>query len=130
MTVKTADKSGVVFKEPPEIEALNRWQKGEFLEVERQIAKFWRRMLRSPELKEVVKGLKSIGINPSTCKALEEAKSIAESIVNKSGYSLDKMTFFFSILNIPKEFFLLIFRRWVSSGSPPLKTFAPYAALY
>jgi len=128
MAVKTADKSGVVFKEPPEIEALNRWQKSEFLEVERQIAKFWRRMLNSLDLKEAVQGLKSIGINPSTCKTLEEAKSIAESIINKSGYSLDQMTFFFLILNIPKEIFPQIFRRWASSGSPSLKTFAPYVA--
>jgi len=34
----SGDKSGVLFQSPPEIEAMARWQKGEFLAVERYFA--------------------------------------------------------------------------------------------
>ena len=37
--VKTDGKSGAVFEPSPEAEAFSRWQKGEFLEVERLYAK-------------------------------------------------------------------------------------------
>jgi len=43
--VNLNDKRGVFFSRTKEEEALQRWYKGEFLDVERQIAKTWRREL-------------------------------------------------------------------------------------
>ena len=34
---------GVIYEQSKEEEAFGRWQKGEFLDLERQIAKVWRR---------------------------------------------------------------------------------------
>ncbi len=126
--VKTADQSGVVFSVPPEAEALLRWQDHEFLEVERLFAKAWRRMIASFDFHETMKGLKAIGINPTNCKTLEEAKAIAESIVNVGGYSLERMKFVFALLGISQNLFLRVWQRWGASFCPPLKVFAPYAA--
>jgi hypothetical protein len=38
-TVQLGDKKGFVFRQSPEAEALSRWTKREFLDVERNIAK-------------------------------------------------------------------------------------------
>ena len=40
--LKLGNETGLLFQEPPEKEAFNRWQKHEFLEIERNIAKKWR----------------------------------------------------------------------------------------
>jgi hypothetical protein len=49
-TVTTGDGSGIVFKQSPEHEALQRWQRREFLAVERELARGWRRALASLDL--------------------------------------------------------------------------------
>jgi len=126
--VKTADQSGIVYDVSPEAEAFSRWQEGEFLEVERQFAKLWRRMLGSMDFKGTLKVLNDLGISPGSCKTLEEAKSIAETVVIDGGYSFDRMKLVFSILNIPDHLFFDVFNRWGFSGCSPIKSFAPYAA--
>jgi len=45
--VKTHDgKRGIVFDDAPEAEALHRWQRQQFLEIEHNIAKYWRESLK------------------------------------------------------------------------------------
>src|SRR4029077_16852208 len=43
--VELDGKQGIYYEKSPEEEALDRWHKGEFLDVERQFAKNWRRNL-------------------------------------------------------------------------------------
>ena len=72
--VRTGGKRGAVFERSPEAEAFSRWNRGEFLEVERQYARGWRRMLSTLDLTKVSEGIRSLGINAAQCKSLEEAK--------------------------------------------------------
>jgi hypothetical protein len=44
--VMLGDTKGMIFRQSPEEEAITRWQAGEFLEVERNTAKAWRRALK------------------------------------------------------------------------------------
>jgi hypothetical protein len=127
--VRTADRSAIVFDVPPEAEAFSRWQKGEFMVVERQFAKLWRKMLGSFDLEDALRWFNLLGINAQTCKTLEDAKLISESLVDANGYSLDRLRFAFSLLNlnIPEQFFTRVFQRWGYAGFPSLKEFAPYA---
>jgi hypothetical protein len=39
----TGDKRGIVFNQAPELQALQRWQRGDFLRVEHEFARRWRR---------------------------------------------------------------------------------------
>ncbi|MFC1840856.1 hypothetical protein ACFL1N_14855, partial [Thermodesulfobacteriota bacterium] len=126
--VKTADQSGMVYTQPPEVDAFQRWQKGEFLDIERLYSKKWRRALNAIPYERVLSDLALIDIDPSSCKTLEEAKFIAESVSNASGYSVDRMKLVFSVLNIPNHFHKKIFDRWGLNGCPSLKSFAPYAS--
>jgi hypothetical protein len=43
--IQLGDKKGFVFRRSPEAEALERWTRREFLEIERNMAKQWRRSL-------------------------------------------------------------------------------------
>src|SRR3989442_12504166 len=54
--------SGVVFKQTPEAEALARWQRREFLEVERLIAKGWREALSNLELETTYQRRSATGV--------------------------------------------------------------------
>jgi hypothetical protein len=126
--VKTADQSGIVYEESPEAEAFGRWQRGEFLDIERQYAKLWRRAIKSLDLKGTLQDLETIGLSPDKCRTLEQAKAIAESFLDAPGYSLDRIQFVFNVLDVPPRVHLTILQRWADSGFPPLRTFAPYAA--
>lgn len=126
--VKSDGKSGVVFDQSPESEAFSRWQRHEFLEIERLFAGSWRRTLLTLNLYAVAKGFQALGINSSLCNNLESAKTLAENIVTNSSKPDERMRLAFLFLNIPYYYHSLIWRRWISSGFSPLSKYAPYAA--
>ena len=52
--LQLGDQKGMVFKPAPEEEALSRWAHGDFLDVERQFAKRWRRDLNSINFSDMI----------------------------------------------------------------------------
>ena len=126
-SVMNADKRAIVFDLPQEREAFERWQKGEFLEVERLFAKAWRAVLRSLNLKAFLPIFRAMGIQ-SKCHSLEEAKLVAESIVESKDNQKQLIFLAFKLLYIPKEVLPRVCKRWIDASSPPLKEFAPYVA--
>jgi len=74
---KAEGKKGVVFELSPEAEAFTRWQKRDFLDLERLLAKSWRKKLASLDLGKMAKALEALGISGKSCKKLENAKIIA-----------------------------------------------------
>lgn len=125
--VKTEDKSGIVFEKSPEAEAFNRWQKGEFLEIERSYAQEWREMLANLNLEEVASRFRKLGIDGKSCNTLEQAKSIAIGIVSATDKH-DSMYLALSSLNIHPQCHQEILHRWRNMNYPPLTRYAPYAA--
>jgi hypothetical protein len=80
--VQLGDKQGVVYQQSEEAEALMRWSRREFLEVERDIAKRWRRSLTAVDFKAMVTGV-SEAIGPWRLpKSLADAKQIADTVIN------------------------------------------------
>ena len=126
--VKSGNRKGVVYDQLPEAEAFLRWQKREFLDVERLFAHKWREDLRSLDLDAVGDGFRSLGINGKNCKSLAEAKSIADAFVNGSDKQFERMKLAAVFLNIPKYLHRPILERWSSVNYPPLARYAPYAA--
>ena len=126
--VKTADQCGILYEPSPESEAFYRWQRGEFLELERQFARKWRQNLGAFNLEGAVQFFNKLGINAKNCKTIGEAKSIADAIANADEYSFERLKFILSYLNIPEHLFYDIYMRWGYNGCPSLKSFAPYAA--
>lgn len=125
--VTTGDQRGVLFKEPPEMEALKRWQKGEFLAVERLFAKAWRRALSVVDFEESYRGFQrlfSVGGKPRT---LAEVKAFVERLLNESEHREMILRLGCGLLGVPGDLQEQIFRRWQAEGTPRLPDFAPYA---
>ncbi len=125
--VETADRKAIIFDLPPEREAFERWQKGEFLDVERLFAKTWRSFLKLSSLALFQPIFTTAGVLPK-CHSLEEAKLVAESIIELKENQRNLIPLIFELLYINKKYILEVNKAWASKNFPPLKEFAPYAA--
>ncbi|NQT56431.1 MAG: hypothetical protein HQ551_09405 [Desulfobacteraceae bacterium] len=126
--VKTDGKSGAVFEPSPEAEAFSRWQKGEFLEVERLYAKAWRSLLLPLDSKVVAKEVRMLDIDAASCKTLEEAKHLADGVVVRRSRPAARMKLALMSLNIQTGLHGQVLERWMHANHPPLAQYAPYAA--
>jgi hypothetical protein len=126
--IKTQDRGGFRFDISPESKAFARWQEGKFLEVERQFAKRWRSYLRTLDFRGVIQHLNSLGFVPDKCRTLQDAKDMADIIVNHQNRPLEFLTLVFSLLSLPMQLFTSAFQRYSLAGYPPLTQFAPYTA--
>ncbi len=124
-SVTTGNGLGIVIERPPEMEAFERWQKGEFLDVERLYAKAWRQDLASVDLNAIVRNL---GLSAPIRADAAEVKSWADSVVAGHRNRFGTLKASLEILGVPENFWRPILARWKSAGGPPLKEFAPYAA--
>lgn len=123
--VVSGKQRGVVYDTLSELEALERWQAGQFLTVERQFAKRWRQALSGIDLRAIynryrpAKGMKM--------RDLAQAKQEADRMVQRPrDYST--LQFALDVLGGAADQRSRIVARWRSNGEPPLAAFAPYAA--
>jgi hypothetical protein len=128
-TVRSKDgKAGVVFENSPEAESFARWQRGQFLEVERDAASFWRAMLSNLNLPEVARGMRNLGITSKNCKSITEAYGLAVGRVQSQNRPKEQIALLFSFVSIPMHLHGKIHHFWSSAGYPPLAKHAPFAA--
>lgn len=122
--VRQGDRQGVVFEQTPEMRAFNRWQRRQFLEIEREMARDWREALQQQPLPKLPVNELFGGRRP---KDLAEVKRWADAIVRRSGGP--PFLFALNALGVPSIHRGLIFEQWLAAGAPPISVFAPYAAL-
>ncbi|MGZ0018006.1 hypothetical protein [Nitrosomonas sp. wSCUT-2] len=121
-------KPGVVFENPPEAEAFARWQRGQFHEIEHDIASNWRAMLSELNLPEIAQRMRTLGINSQTCRSIKEAYGIAAELVHSRREPEQQVGLLFSFVQIPQHLWAPIVHRWSQAGFPPLAEYASYAA--
>lgn len=92
-------KPGVVFKNSPEADAFARWQRGQFHDLERDIASSWRQMLSDLDLAEVAMRMRALGINSQNCKTVEDAYGIAASLVHAKFQPEQQLALLFSFVH-------------------------------
>ena len=116
--------TGVIFQKTEEEEAFYRWQSGEFLELDRQIAKGWRQALLDIDFEETYKFFQKWfqGEKPKT---LPEVKSMAVAKIDGTDQEKE-LRLGMSLLAIPAKPQVEIIDRWRSAGSPAIHEFAPY----
>src|SRR5580658_989956 len=128
--VQLGDKKGVVYRKSKEQEALERWTKRQFLDVERNIAKQWRRSLTAVDFDAMVKHvMRSIGPWRAP-KTLEDAKQIADRIIDY----LDTewlLRFGLDLLGLPEAINVpnaadIVIADWIQRRRPPLREHVPY----
>ena len=126
--VKAGSQSGIVFDQSPEAEAFLRWQKNEFLEIERLHAHGWRETVTNLDLDKMASQFRKLGIDGKSCKSLEQAKELAHQIVSSKDKPFDKMCLVLLFLNIHPQYHREILQRWSEMNYPPLTHYAPYVA--
>lgn len=122
--VKDGNKVGLLFENSPEEDAFERWQKHDFLEIEKMYAKSWREMLSNINLEDKYLLFQKYFVDTKP-KNLNDVKVL----VNKILYSENtKYTLLFGLwlVGIPEHSQKEVVSRWESIGSPDLTTFAPY----
>jgi hypothetical protein len=118
-------KTGMVYKETPEEEAFNRWQGGEFLDVERQIAKNWRRALSNISWDQYFAGFQKFFVDGVKPKTLQDVKALADRIVDSPDQEYI-LRFGMDLLNVAEDWQERVVARWRKASFPSLRKFAPY----
>lgn len=119
---------GFSFGPPPEFEAFQRWQDGQFLEVERRFANGWRRTLAELDLEGLYKHIRGLGNGEVRVRTLQEAKAWSERFVRGDGRRYLTLRAALELLSVPDDLVPEIVTRWKAADGPALPEFAPYAA--
>jgi hypothetical protein len=126
--VKSGKRHGTVIDERPEALAFVRWQRGEFLALERLYASGFRRALAELNLTSQRDILRSFGIDQKFIKSLADAKAIASGMANGNDRRFERLRVAVTLFDVPAHLHEPILRRWHEASRPPLPEFAPYAA--
>jgi hypothetical protein len=127
-TVTTGDQTGVMFENAPEMVALQRWQEGEFLQIEYLYASNWRRMLSRLNFTIMGQLVEQLISSKKRLSSLEEAKEIADKLANGERHRFLCLKIACILLNIPEYLMPRIIQRWKADGGQSLREFAGYAA--
>jgi hypothetical protein len=122
--VQLGEKKGVIFERSPEAEAISRWGKREFLELERNIARQWRRALTSVDLDAMVRSVMR-GLGPwRKPKSLQDARKMTDTIID----NMDPewlIRFGLNLLGAPETVEYVV-SNWIQKRRPPLRDHLPY----
>jgi hypothetical protein len=123
-SVANGKSKGVVFRESEEEEAIHRWSRREFWELERDIAKQWRQAIDRIDLNVSYADILNATGTRRKPTSLEEAKLVTDSIID----SVDQewlLRFGLHILDV-SEATEWVTIRWKSDGRPLLRSYLPY----
>jgi hypothetical protein len=121
-------KSGTIYDQSHEEIAFQRWQSGQFQEVERLAAADWRADLAALDLGKLAKELRGLGMDGKTCKSLEHARDFARALVTAKDKLHSRLALAVHLFQVPQHLHPRIIAAWADAGQPTLDKFAPYAA--
>ncbi len=124
--VTSEGKISVDFKQFPEAAALERWKRYEFLEIERKVAKDWRKSLTELNFDSLIDQARSVVPSETSLANLADVKRFADSFVKGKYNQLIHLAL--NILDVPEKVRRPILKRWYSTRPMPFEEFAPYAA--
>lgn len=118
--VNSQNQRGVYFDSPPEREALTRWQDGEFIKLDRELAKAWRANLSEIDLNYIYTKYRC------RLKSLDEVNRATDAILNKDGLRYASIRNAMNSVRVGGSEWKQILGRWKNLGGVPLSVFAPY----
>jgi hypothetical protein len=110
--------------ETPEGAALLRWKEGEFLQVERAVARQWRAELEALDPDRMIGVLKNILPPGAKVSDLRELKAAIDAICASNEREVIALAL--DTLGVPDATKWIALGRWEVAGRPRLDTFAPY----
>jgi hypothetical protein len=123
--VELDGKQGVIYEMSNEEEAFDRWQRGQFLDLERQIAKVWRRNVTNIDHSANYALFKEFYGSFRRPRTLADAKHIADTLIDLMDEE-KAIRFGLALLGVPIEFHDGVIGRWAAGGKRPIGEFAPY----
>ena len=126
--VTTGGRVGIIHDQPPEAIAFQRWQRQEFREAERLVAKDWRQQMKVMDLPKIESIVEKVCPPPGRARNVETAKQFADGVVGDSRRMGANLALVNYLLGIPDTLTLAAGRRWAAFGPPPLSACAPYTA--
>ncbi|HEY3245430.1 MAG TPA: hypothetical protein VGM03_18975 [Phycisphaerae bacterium] len=123
--VQLGDQLGCIIKRSPEEEALRRWQAGQFLEVERTVAKQWRRALSVASLDAHYQWFQRQFLTHAKPKNVSDAKAMADAFIDSPNQA-DVFQFGLRLLGASPDIQGRALSRWNAAGRPQIAAFAPY----
>jgi hypothetical protein len=121
-------RTGVFLEEPPEQQALTRWQQGNFTEVERIVAARWRDSLASVDYKaDAQQFYEDIGRHHPKITNLSELLPALDIVLSGRRNRYTTLRKLFDSLAVPESLRRATLTRWKAAGGPPVAEFAPYA---
>lgn len=126
--VRTRDHSGLVFVQSPESQAFQRWQRGQFHALERDLASKWREALYKTNLRNSSAKLRALGCSIEPVRRLEEAARRAREFVDQPDNDFQKITFLCNFLSLSSKDRQAALSFWRRNGCKPLRFHAPFAA--
>ncbi len=121
-------KRGIVYDQSPEAEAFARWQDGDFLEIEREMARRWRSSLAALDLRRLADNVRALGVDATTCRSLNEARAFARALMTGPDRPYERMSVLLETLRIQPQYREEIVRRWTSVPNTLVADYAPYAS--
>jgi hypothetical protein len=122
--VQLGDSKGLIVRPSKEEEAVQRWARHEFLDLERQIAKDWRRMISQIDLQAMSKKVLS-ALGPWRKPAsLQDARTMTDTIID----NVDPewlLRFGLDILGV-QEATSYVVDDWIANRRKPLREYRPY----
>jgi hypothetical protein len=119
--------TGIVFQRTQEEEAFHRWQRQEFLDVERLVAKGWRRALTSVNYDQAYANFQKWFPGGAKPRSLSDVKFLADAKLGESDRE-SCFRFGLSLLGIVPSRQEQFVTRWQDAGRPAVREFAPYFA--
>jgi hypothetical protein len=123
-TVELGGKMGVFFEPSPEEEALSRWQKHEFIEIERNIAKKWRQDLSNIDLEETYLAYQ-VFFPLGKPKTLADVKKFVDFYIDGPDQEL-LITFATALIGLNSLGQTKVLERWRAAAKPSMREFVPY----
>ena len=122
--VELDGKKGIVYAQAPEEQALERWHKGNFLDVERLFAKAWRREFSGINHDREYTFFQNWFLLGKP-KSLAEVKTLTDAYIDGSPQE-GSFKFGMALLEVPVAAQPGLIQRWQNAGSPPIREFVPY----
>lgn len=122
---KNADGTfSVHFDEFPEAAALSRWHEGNFLDIERSVAKGWRRNLKGQINDSQINILRNIFPTGLKISNLEQLKAEIDKFCESNDIHVLRLVI--DSVGVPSKAQEKILERWNIGGRPKLIDFVPY----
>lgn len=127
-SVKQNNKTAAIFEPSPETAAFVRWQRGEFLEVERLFAADWRRKLAAFDSSGMSRKLGATDEAARSCRTLERAREVACRLVNEPRRIAKELDAAGILFGLQPGFQAEFLSRMQAANRLALTDCAPYAA--